>query len=135
MERTLLILKPDTVQRRIAGKILAQVEASPLRLVRLEMIQLTPERARSFYAEHEGKPFLGELVTYMTSGPCIPVVLEGEGAVVNLRKLLGATNPQNADPGTIRKNFGIDIQTNSVHGSDSPTSAAREIRFFFPDEM
>ena len=135
MERTLLILKPDTVERKIVGKILAQVEASPLRLVRLEMVRLTPDRARSFYAEHEGKPFLGELVSYMTSGPCIPVVLEGEGAVVNLRKLLGATNPQNADPGTIRKNFGIDIQTNSVHGSDSPTAAAREIRFFFPDEM
>ena len=135
MERTLLILKPDTVERRIVGKILAQVEASPLRPVRLEMVRLTPERARSFYAEHEGKPFLGELVAYMTSGPCIPVVLEGEGAVANLRKLLGATNPQNADPGTIRKNFGIDIQTNSVHGSDSPASAAREIRFFFPDEM
>ena len=135
MERTLLILKPDTIQRKIAGKILAQVEDSSLRLVRLEMVRLTPERARSFYAEHEGKPFLGELVSYMTSGPCIPVVLEGEGAVAGLRKLLGATNPQNADPGTIRKNFGIDIQTNSVHGSDSPTSAAREIRFFFPDEM
>jgi len=135
VERTLLILKPDTVNRKIVGKILAQVEASPLRPVRLEMVRLTPERARSFYAEHEGKPFLGELVTYMTSGPCIPVVLEGEGAVAGLRKLLGATNPQNAEPGTIRKNFGIDIQTNSVHGSDSPASAAREIRFFFPDEM
>ncbi|HET9233222.1 MAG TPA: nucleoside-diphosphate kinase [Candidatus Eisenbacteria bacterium] len=135
MERTLLILKPDTVDRKIVGKILAQVEASPLRLVRLELVRLTPERARSFYAEHEGKPFLGELVAYMTSGPCLPVVLEGEGAVASLRKLLGATNPQNADPGTIRNTFGIDIQTNSVHGSDSPTSAAREIRFFFPDEM
>ena len=135
MERTLLILKPDTVERKLVGKILAMVEADGFRLVRLNMVRLTSDRARSFYAEHEGKPFLGELVAYMTSGPCLPVLLEADGAVPKLRKLLGATNPLNADPGTIRKLYGVDIQTNSVHGSDSPTSAAREIGFFFPDEV
>jgi len=100
----------------------------------MEMVRLTPERARAFYAEHEGKPFLGELVTYMTSGPCIPVVLEGEGAVARLRELMGATNPANAAQGTIRAEFGVDIQTNSVHGSDSAESARREIGFFFSGE-
>jgi len=135
VERTLLILKPDTVERKLVGKILAMVEADGFRLVRLNMVRLTSDRARSFYAEHEGKPFLRELVDYMTSGPCIPLLLEADGAVTKLRKLLGATNPMNADPGTIRKLYGIDIQTNSVHGSDSPTSAAREIGFFFPDEV
>jgi nucleoside-diphosphate kinase len=135
VERTLLILKPDTVERKLVGKILAMIEAGGLRLVRLDMVRLTPARAKSFYAEHEGKPFLNDLVAYMTSGPCVPVLLEAEDAVARLRRLLGATNPANADPGTIRKLFGIDIQTNSVHGSDSPVSAAREIRFFFPDEV
>jgi nucleoside-diphosphate kinase len=95
---------------------------------------LTPERARSFYAEHEGKPFLGELVGYLTSGPCVPVVLEGENAVPRLRELMGATDPKKAAAGTIRAEFGVDIQTNSVHGSDSPESARREIGFFFADQ-
>jgi nucleoside-diphosphate kinase len=135
VERTLLIIKPDAVERKLVGKILTQVETSGLQLRRLEMIRLTPERARSFYAEHEGKPFLGDLVAYMTSGPCIPVLLEGDGAVPKLRRIMGATNPQNAEPGTLRKLFGIDIQTNSVHGSDSPASAAREIGFFFAGEV
>jgi len=135
VERTLLILKPDTVDRKLVGKILAMVEADGFRLVRLNMARLTSEQAGSFYAEHQGKPFLKDLVDYMTSGPCIPVLLEADGAVPKLRKLLGATNPANADSGTIRKLYGKDIQTNSVHGSDSPGSAAREIGFFFPDEV
>jgi nucleoside-diphosphate kinase len=132
--KTLFILKPDSVERGVVGKILAVVEDSGLRIRRMEMQRLTPERARTFYAEHEGKPFLADLVAYMTSGPCVPVVLEGDEAVPRLRELMGATNPQKASPGTIRALYGVDIQTNSVHGSDSPASAAREVRFFFPEE-
>jgi nucleoside-diphosphate kinase len=131
VNKTLLILKPDAVQRGLVGKILTRVEDSGFRIRRLEMVQLTPEKARSFYAEHEGKPFLDELVGYMTSGPCIPVALESENAVPRLRELLGATNPKDAAAGTIRAEFGVDIQTNTVHGSDSPESARREIGFFF----
>jgi nucleoside-diphosphate kinase len=132
--KTLFILKPDSVERGLVGKILGLVEESGLRIRRMEMLRLTPERAREFYAEHEGKPFLADLVAYMTSGPCVPTVLEGEEAVPRLRELMGATNPANAAPGTIRALYGKDIQTNSVHGSDSPASASREVRFFFPDE-
>ena len=131
MEKTLLILKPDSLKRRLVGKILTQVEDSGLTIRRMELVQLDAGRAREFYKEHEGKPFLGELVDYMTSGPCLPVMLEGESAVTRLRELLGATNPQEAAAGTIRANYGVDIQTNSVHGSDSPASAARELDFFF----
>lgn len=134
MNKTLFILKPDSVERGLVGKILAMVEGRGLRIRRMEMTRLTPERAREFYKEHEGKPFLGDLVGYMTSGPCIPVMLEGDGAVTRLRELMGATNPAQAAPGSIRAEFGVDIQTNSVHGSDSPESARREIAFFFPGE-
>lgn len=134
MNKTLFILKPDSVERGLVGKILTKVEAAGLRIRRLELIQLTSERAKAFYAEHEGKPFLPELVGYMTSGPVIPVMLEGDNAVPKLRELMGATNPADAAPGTIRAEFGVNIQTNSVHGSDSPESAQREIPFFFPEE-
>jgi nucleoside-diphosphate kinase len=121
------------VERGLVGKILTLVEGTGLRIRRMELLRLTPERARAFYAEHEGKPFLDDLVSYMTSGPCIPMVLEGEGAISRLRELMGATNPAKAAPGTVRALYGVDIQTNSVHGSDSPASAARETRFFFGD--
>lgn len=134
MNKTLLILKPDAVERKLVGKILSRVEDTGFRVRRMEMVTLTPERARSFYAEHEGKPFLNDLVSYMTSGPCVPVALESENAVPRLRELLGATNPKDAAAGTIRAEFGVDIQTNTVHGSDSPESARREIGFFFPGE-
>ena len=134
MEKTLFILKPDAVRRGLVGKILTRVEEAGFRIRRMEMQILTPEKARTFYAEHEGKPFLEDLVGYMTSGPCLPVVLESEGAVTRLRELRGATNPKNAAPGTIRADFGVDIQTNTVHGSDSPPSANREVAFFFPGE-
>ena len=134
MNKTLFILKPDSVERGVVGKILGMVEADGFKIRRMEMMRLTPDRAKQFYAEHEGKPFLDDLVAYMTSGPCVPVTLVGSDAVTRLRKLMGATNPANADPGTIRAEFGKDIQTNSVHGSDSPESARREIGFFFPDE-
>ena len=131
MEKTLLILKPDALERGLVGKILAQVEEAGLRIRRMELIQLDAARAREFYKEHIGKPFLGDLVGYMTSGPCLPVMLEGENAVTQLRELMGATNPAEAASGTIRALYGRDIQTNSVHGSDSPESATRELNFYF----
>ncbi len=131
MEKTLLILKPDALERGLVGKILAQVEEAGLRIRRMELIQLDAARAREFYKEHKGKPFLGDLVGYMTSGPCLPVMLEGENAVTQLRELMGATNPAEAASGTIRALYGRDIQTNSVHGSDSPESATRELNFYF----
>jgi nucleoside-diphosphate kinase len=134
VSKTLFILKPDSVERGLVGKILAAVEESGLRIRRMEMVRLTEDRARRFYAEHEGKPFLPELVAYMTSGPCVPVMLEGADAVPRLRELMGATDPAQAAAGTIRATYGVDIQTNSVHGSDSPESARREVRFFFPEE-
>jgi len=134
LNKTLFILKPDAVERGLVGKILAKAEGAGFKIRRMELVRLTAERARTFYAVHEGKPFLDDLVTYMTSGPCIPVMLEGENAIVRLRELMGATNPKNAAPGTIRAEFGVDIQTNSVHGSDSPESARTEIPFFFPGE-
>ena len=134
LDKTLFILKPDSLERGLVGKILSKVEESGLKIRRMELVNLTPDRAKEFYREHEGKPFLPELVGYMTSGPCIPVVLEGEESVTRLRDLMGATNPANADPGTIRAEYGVDIQTNSVHGSDSRPSAEREVKFFFPNE-
>lgn len=134
MEKTLMILKPDAVKRNLIGRVLTKVEANGFKIVRMEMVQLTPERARKFYAVHEGRPFLDDLVAYMASGPCVPAVLERESAVTKLRELMGATNPANATAGTIRAEFAVDIQTNTVHGSDSPESAATEIPFFFPGE-
>ncbi len=134
MNKTLLIVKPDAVARDLVGRILAKVEGAGFKIRRLEMVRLTPDRARRFYAVHEGKPFLDALVAYMSSGPCVPVLLEGENAIPRLRELMGATNPAQAAPGTIRAEFALDIQANSVHGSDSPESARIEIPFFFPGE-
>lgn len=135
LEKTLIILKPDAVQRNLIGRVLSKVEANGFKVVRMQMVQLTPERARKFYAVHEGRPFLNDLVAYMSSGPVVPCVLERESAITKLRELMGATNPANAAPGTIRAEFAVDIQTNTVHGSDSPESAATEIPFFFPDAL
>jgi nucleoside-diphosphate kinase len=132
MEKTLMILKPDAAERNLIGQILAKIEGSGLKIVGLQMLRLTPERARTFYRVHEGKPFLDDLVAYMSRGPVVVGVLEGEGAITRWRELMGATNPANAAPGTIRKEFAVDIQTNTVHGSDSPASAAEEIPYFFP---
>jgi nucleoside-diphosphate kinase len=133
MEKTLLILKPDAVERKLVGRILARVEEAGFGFVRLEMVRLTPEKARRFYHVHEGRPFLNDLVAYMSSGPVVACVLEGESAITRLRDLMGATNPAQARPGTLRAEFALDIQTNSVHGSDSKASAAEEIPFFFPE--
>ena len=127
-----MILKPDAAERNLIGSILARIEASGLKIARLEMVQLTPERARKFYHVHEGKPFIDDLVAYMSRGPVVVGALQGEGAITRWRDLMGATNPSNAAPGTIRKDFAVDIQTNTVHGSDSPASAAEEIPYFFP---
>lgn len=134
MHKTLFILKPDTVEKGNVGKVLAMVEEAGFVIRRLEMVRLTPERARQFYAVHEGKPFLEDLVRYMSSGPCVPAVLEAENAIPRLRELMGATDASKAAPGTIRAAFGVNIQTNAVHGSDSPESAGTEIPFFFPGE-
>jgi nucleoside-diphosphate kinase len=111
------------------------VEEAGFAILRMELVHLSPERAGRFYAVHQGKPFMEELVAYMTSGPCIPMVLEAENAVPRLRELMGATNPKDAAPGTIRAEHGVDIQTNSVHGSDAPETAAVEIEFFFGDSV
>jgi nucleoside-diphosphate kinase len=135
LNKTLLIVKPDAVARDLVGRILAKVEAAGFKIRRLEMVRLTPDRARRFYAVHEGKPFLDDLVAYMASGPCVPVLLEADDAIPRLRELMGATNPKTAAPGTIRAEFAVDIQANSVHGSDSPESARTEIPFFFPEEI
>ena len=134
MNKTLGILKPDAVDRGLVGKVLTMIEDAGFTIRRMEMVRLTPERARAFYAVHEGKPFLDDLVAYMTSGPCVPVMLEADDAITRWRELMGATNPENAKPGTIRAAFGKNIQTNTVHGSDSPESAKIEIPFFFPGE-
>ena len=134
MERTLSIVKPDAVAKNAIGEIVARFENDGLRLVALKMIQLTREQAEGFYAEHKGKGFFDRLVDYMTSGPICVQVLEGENAIQRNRDLMGATNPQEAEPGTIRADFAESIDANAVHGSDSPTSAAREIAYFFDSE-
>jgi len=133
MEKTLLIIKPDAVSRNLIGEIVSRVEKARFKIKAMKMVQLKPAEARRFYAVHEGKPFLDELVAFMSSGPVVPMVLEKENAVADLRKLIGATNPAKADPGTVRHDLAIDMGKNSVHGSDSPENAKVEIEFFFPN--
>ncbi len=133
MEKTLLIIKPDAVSRNLIGEIISWVEKARFKIKGMKMLQLKPAEARKFYAVHEGKPFLEELVAFMSSGPVVPIWLEKEGAVADLRKLIGATNPAKADPGTVRHDLAIDMGKNSVHGSDSPENAKIEIEFFFPN--
>lgn len=136
VERTFSIIKPDAVARALIGQIESRFEANGLRIVAARMLRLTEAQAKGFYAEHDGKPFYHDLVAYMTSGPVVVQVLEGDNAIVANRKLMGATNPKNAEPGTIRADFAESVEANAVHGSDSPESAAREIAFFFsPDEI
>ena len=131
VERTLSIIKPDAVAKNVIGKIASRFETNGLKIVKMEMKQLTEAEAQGFYAEHSERPFFGDLVTFMTSGPVVVQVLEGEGAVNKNRDLMGATNPQDAADGTIRSDFAESIDANAVHGSDSTTSAAREIGYFF----
>lgn len=131
MERTLFIVKPDAVERNLIGKIVAQVESQGFRVVHCRLTHLTRPQAEGFYAEHKERPFFPDLVAYMTSGPVLLLGLEREGAVKKLREVVGATDPVQADQGTVRKLFGIDKQRNSVHASDSAASAQRELEFFF----
>jgi nucleoside-diphosphate kinase len=130
-QQTLLMIKPDAVERNLIGKIIDRLEVAGFRLVQLKMVHLTPARAREFYKVHEGKPFLEELVAYMSSSPIVAMALEKENAVSDLRELIGATDPKKAACGTIRQCFAIDMGKNSVHASDSPENAAVEIAFHF----
>ena len=134
IEKTLSIIKPDAVSKNIVGKIISRFEENGLYLVAGKLIQLDDEMASGFYAEHEGRPFFNDLKTFMTSGPVFIQVLEGEGAILKNRELMGNTNPQEAAPGSIRADFAKSIDANAVHGSDSEASAAREINYFFKDE-
>lgn len=133
VERTLSIIKPDAVAKNVVGQILSRFEAAGLQVVALKMQQLSQEQAEGFYAEHSERPFFKDLVTFMTSGPVTVQVLEGEDAIALNRQLMGATNPQEAEAGTIRADFASSIDANAVHGSDSATSAAREVAYFFGD--
>ena len=131
LERTLSIIKPDATRRNLVGQIVARLEKAGLRVVAQKRIQLTRAQAEGFYAEHKERPFFGSLCSFMTSGPVVVQVLEGEGAIAKNREVMGATNPANAAPGTIRKDFAESMEANSAHGSDSPASAVREIGYFF----
>ncbi len=131
IERTLSIVKPDGVQRNLIGEVYRRLEEGGLRIVAAKMLHLTTQQAEGFYDVHRQRPFFRELVEYMTSGPVMVQVLEAEGAIDKYREIMGATNPVDAAPGTIRADFASSIQENVVHGSDSPENAAREIDFFF----
>ena len=131
MEYTLSIIKPDAVERNIAGNIISYIEKAGLQVVAIKKIKLSQEQAQEFYAVHRERPFFTSLVKTMTSGPVFVQVLKGDEAIVKYRNIMGATNPANADVGTIRKDFAIDIEQNSVHGSDSSDNAKTEIAFFF----
>ena len=135
VERTLSIIKPDAVAKNVIGEIVARFEAAGLKVVASRMEHLSDEKAKGFYAEHDGKGFFADLVAFMTSGPVVVQVLEGEDAIALNRKLMGAANPQEADAGTIRADFASTIDANAVHGSDSSTSAAREVAYFFADDQ
>ena len=131
VEQTLSIIKPDAVAKNVTGQINARFETAGLQIVAQKMLRLSDEVAGGFYAEHKERPFYADLVAFMTSGPVVVQVLEGEGAILKNRELMGATNPAEADAGTIRADFANSIDANAVHGSDSATSAAREIAYFF----
>jgi len=131
MERTLSIIKPDAVSRNLTGAILKMIQDSGLKIVALKMLQLTKAEAEGFYAVHKERPFFADLVAFMTSGPVVISILEGDDAIARYRKLMGATNPEKAEAGTIRKTYAINIEKNSVHGSDAPETAAFETAYFF----
>jgi len=131
VERTLSIIKPDATRRNITGKVIDRLESAGLRIVAQKRLRLTREQAQAFYAVHRERPFFDSLCSYMTSGPVVAQVLEGENAVARNREIMGATNPADAAEGTIRRDFAESIEANAVHGSDSPDNAAVEIAFFF----
>jgi nucleoside-diphosphate kinase len=134
IERSLILIKPDAVQRRFAGEILARIERRGFTLRAGKLVQVDRELAQKHYAEHEQKPFFGELVDFITSAPTLALVVEGEGAIATLRTTIGATNPAEAQPGSIRGDLAVAMPDNLVHGSDSPESAAREIALWFTDD-
>lgn len=131
MQRTFSIIKPDAVARNLQGEILAMIQANDLKVVAMKMIYMTKKQAEGFYAVHKERPFFDDLTTYMSSGPVVCSVLEGENAIARYRDLMGATNPANAAEGTIRKKYALNLEANSVHGSDAPETAAFEISYFF----
>jgi nucleoside-diphosphate kinase len=133
VERTLILVKPDAFARGLTGEIIARFERKGLRIVALKHMRVTEELARQHYAEHEGKPFFGELVEFITSGPIVAMVLEGESAITAARQVIGATNPLEATTGSIRGDFAVQVGQNMVHGSDSPESGERESKLFFGD--
>jgi nucleoside-diphosphate kinase len=133
MERTFVMVKPDGVMRGLVGEVIRRYEARGLKIVALRQDQLTEEIAGTHYDEHADKPFFGDLVEHVTSGPAVLMVLEGEGAVAAVRKINGATNPIDAEPGSIRGDYALEITANIVHGSDAPETAVREIGIFFPN--
>ena len=136
MQRTLVLLKPDAIQRGLTGEIMVRLEGRGLKFVGMKMMRVTEELARRHYAEHEGKPFFEGLVKFITSTPIIATVVEGDNAIELVRSTMGATDPQDAAPGTIRGDLAVSIGNNLIHGSDSETSAGREIELFFsPDEI
>ena len=134
LERTFSIIKPDATRRNITGKVISKLEEGGLRVVASKRIHMTREQAEGFYAVHKERPFFGELVHFMMSGPVVVQVLEGENAVARNREIMGATNPADAEPGTIRAEFAESIGENSVHGSDGPDTAKEEIAFFFSED-
>ncbi|WP_130649094.1 nucleoside-diphosphate kinase [Egicoccus halophilus] len=134
-ERTLILVKPDGVQRGLVGEVIARIERKGFRLEALELRTLEREKAEEHYAEHRERPFFGELVAFITSGPLVALCVSGEGAIAGMRTLMGATNPLDATPGSIRGDFATEIGENIVHGSDSPESAERELGIFFPDRF
>jgi nucleoside-diphosphate kinase len=131
IERTFSIIKPDAVAKNVIGEIVSRFEKNGLRIIAMRMLHLTREQAEGFYAVHRERPFFNDLVAFMTSGPVVVQVLEGENAISKNRELMGATNPQDAAPGTIRADFAKTVDENAVHGSDAPETAAQEIEFFF----
>ena len=133
VERTLTIIKPDGVQQRNAGEIIAMIEKAGFRIAAARLIHMTRAEAQGFYAVHRERPFFASLTEFMSSGPCIPMVLEAEDAIKRLRDLMGATDPAKAAEGTIRKRFASNIEKNVIHGSDAAATAATEIRYFFSD--
>lgn len=133
LERTFSIIKPDAARRNLTGKIIDRFESNGLRIIASKRIHMSREQAEGFYAVHKERPFFGELVEFMISGPVVVQVLEGENAILKNREIMGATNPADADAGTIRKDFAESIEANSVHGSDAAETAAEEIKYFFSD--
>lgn len=135
-ERTLAIIKPDSLEKGIIGEICKRIEDANLKIVGIKMLRLAQIRAEGFYAVHRGKPFFDSLVKFMTSGPCVVMALEAQGAIAKWRQTMGATNPEEAAEGTIRRDFGTNIERNAVHGSDAPETARFEVSYFFePGEL